>query len=145
LKQLERDYKRIVVKIGSSLFYSADNILDFSVFNEIGRQITDLVKMGKEVIIVSSGAIALGMHVLNKKERPKKIEDLQATAAIGQNELMNAYRKVFASTGYFAAQILLTWEDFDDRKRYLNARKYTIFIYWRTASIVSKRPIPIIK
>lgn len=143
MKQLERDYKRIVVKIGSSLFYSADNILDFSVFNEIGRQIADLVKGGKEVIIVSSGAITLGMHVLNKKERPKKLEDLQATAAIGQNELMNVYRKVFASTGYFAAQILLTWEDFDDRKRYLNARN-TLFSLLAHRKYRLHRPIPVI-
>lgn len=121
MRQLEKDYKRIVVKIGSSLFYSSDNVLDDLVVYDICRQITRLVRDGKEVVIVSSGAIAFGMNVLGLIERPNKLEDLQATAAVGQNELMNAYRKFFGKD-WFGAQILLTWEDFANRKRYLNAK-----------------------
>jgi glutamate 5-kinase len=115
LKQPRRDYKRIVIKVGSSLLYSKNNALDFAVFGEIALQVINLVKNGKEAVIVSSGAIALGMYVLGLKERPKKISDLQAAAAIGQNELMNTYRKNFDSTGCFGAQILLTYDDFDER------------------------------
>lgn len=123
MKESGRNYKRIVIKIGSSLFYSANNTLDFCIFDGVARQISYLVKEDKEVIVVSSGAIALGMHVLGLKERPKKLRYLQAAAAIGQNELMNAYLKFFKSRGYHGAQILLTWEDFVDRKRYLNAKE----------------------
>ncbi len=141
--QLKKDYKRIVIKIGSSLFYSPNNTLDFTVFDGITRQIRHIVEEGKEVAVVSSGAIALGMDVLGLKQRPKKLEDLQATAAIGQNKLMNAYSKIFRSTGYFAAQILLTWEDFSDRKRYLNARNTLIsLLEYRKYRL--QRPIPII-
>lgn len=122
MKQSEKNYKRIVIKVGSSLLCLDNNILNFSVFEEIATQAMSLVKNGNEVVIVSSGAIALGMHLLGLKERPKKISDVQAVAAIGQNELMNTYRKIFKSTGFFAAQILLTYDDFDDRRRYLNAR-----------------------
>jgi glutamate 5-kinase len=121
LKQLPRNYKRIVIKIGSSLLYSTQNNLDFAFLSEIARQISHLVEEGGEVIIVSSGAIALGMHALGLEERPKRLEELQAVAAIGQNELMNVYRNLFGK-GYFTAQILLTWEDLDDRKRCLKAK-----------------------
>jgi glutamate 5-kinase len=119
---LEKNYKRIVVKIGSSLFYSADNTFDSEIFGNLCSQITSLVKEAREVIVVSSGAIALGMQVLGLKDRPKELSDLQAAAAIGQNELMNAYRKFFGK-GWFCAQILLTWDDFNDRERYKNAKQ----------------------
>lgn len=121
MKQLEKNYKRIVVKIGGSLLCTDNNLLNFKVFKEIASQIIQLASKGKEVIIVSSGAIALGMDILGLKERPKELKYLQAAAAVGQNELMNAYRKFFGKRN-FAAQILLTWEDFSDRKRYLNAK-----------------------
>jgi len=92
LKQSVKNYKRIVVKIGSSLFYSASNNVDFAFLSGITHQIKSLVEEGFEVIVVSSGAIALGMHALGLKARPKRLEELQAAAAIGQNELMNVYR-----------------------------------------------------
>lgn len=143
MKQLEKDYKRIVVKIGSSLFYATDSTLDFTVFDNVVRQVIHLIKAGKEVIIVSSGAIALGMRLLGLRERPKKLDDLQATAAIGQNELMNTYRRVFGSSGCFGAQILLTWEDFYDRKRYLNAKNTLLaLLEYRKSRI--QHPVPII-
>jgi glutamate 5-kinase len=143
LKLSAKDYKRIVIKIGSSLFYAADNTLDFTVFDNVVRQGVHLVKAGKEVIIVSSGAIALGMHLLGLRERPKKLGDLQAVAAIGQNELMNTYRRVFGSSGCFGAQILLTGEDFADRKRYLNA-KNTILALLGYRKYRIQHPIPIV-
>jgi len=121
LKQLEKDYKRIVVKIGSSLFYSVNNVWDDSVVYDISRrQISSLIEEGRDVVVVSSGAIAFGMRALGLKERPRKLKDLQAAAAIGQNELMNAYCNFFGKN-YTGAQILLTWDDFA-RNRYLNAQ-----------------------
>lgn len=142
MRQSGKNYKRIVVKVGASLFCSASNIWDFTLFDTIARQITDIVKEGKDVVVVSSGAIAVGMHLVGLKERPKRLADLQATAAIGQNELMNAYHKSFRGN-YFAAQILLTWEDFSDRRRYLNARN-TLFALLERRRYRLQQPIPII-
>lgn len=135
MKQSERSYKRIVVKIGSSLFYSdkklhSDEVsvvdhkkkLDFSLLSNIVEEISGLAKEGHEIIIVSSGAIALGMSVLGLQERPKELSYLQAIAAVGQNELMNKFREFFAKKDLNCAQMLLTWEDFDSRPRYLNAK-----------------------
>jgi len=116
-----RNYKRIVVKIGSSLFASRKSKLDTGVINEIARQISRLLKQGKEVVVVSSGAIALGMSILKITNRPKELAYLQATAAIGQHELMHIYKLALNKHGINCAQLLLTWDDFSD-KRYLNAK-----------------------
>lgn len=122
MKQSEKSYKRIVVKIGSSLFYSGKKKLDFTLLGDLAGQISELIKEKKEVVIVSSGAIALGMSVLGLESRPKELSYLQAIAAIGQNELMNNFRALFKKSGINCGQVLLTWEDFDSRKRYLNAK-----------------------
>jgi len=129
LKELNRSYKRIVLKIGSSIFCSDRQLCDRSRFQKISSQISELVgKNGKEVIIVSSGAIALGMNLVHLKNRPKELPLLQACAALGQNVLMDYYRAAFEETSIamnkklYCAQVLLTWEDFVDRKRYLNAK-----------------------
>lgn len=122
MKPSAKDYKRIVVKIGSSLLYAQDKKLDLSFILEITRQISNFIKEKKEVVLVSSGAIAFGMSVLGIDTRPKDLSYLQAVAAIGQNELMNTYRKLFKKSATICAQVLLTWEDFADRRRYLNAK-----------------------
>jgi glutamate 5-kinase len=116
-----KDYKRIVVKIGSSLFSSASKGVELVSIGKFSSQILSLIESGKEIVVVSSGAIALGMHKLKAKERPRGLSDLAAYAAVGQNELMNAYSR-FLGDKVIAAQILLTWEDFNDRTRYLNAK-----------------------
>jgi len=122
LKQSEKDYKRIVVKIGSSLFYSGKN-LDILRLSDIVSTISELIKIeDKEVIIVSSGAIALGMNSMKLKIRPKELSFLQAAAAIGQNILMDNYSEYFKKYGKTCAQVLLTRDDFDSRQRYLNAK-----------------------
>lgn len=120
--QSPKKYKRVVVKIGSSLFCSKAGKLDTAMLSNIARQVSSLRKEGKEIIIVSSGAIALGMSVLKLNDRPKELSFLQAAAAVGQNELMDVYRDFFKTHGINCAQLLLTWEDFSDRKRYLNAK-----------------------
>lgn len=116
------NYNRIVVKIGSSLFYSNRDGLNFSILKDLIGQISCLAKKRKGVVLVSSGAIALGMSILKLKERPKKLSSLQAAAALGQNELMDLYRNAFRKKGFNCAQVLLTREDLSDRKRYLNAK-----------------------
>lgn len=120
--QSQKNYKRIVVKIGSSLFCSGKSKLDAGMLKSITAQISNLMQEGKEIILVSSGAIALGMSALMLGERPKELSYLQAVAATGQPELMDAYRRFFKGHGFNCAQLLLTWEDFSGRKRYLNAK-----------------------
>lgn len=122
MKQSQKNYKRIVIKIGSSLFYSQQSTPDCGLLNEIAAQVSDLMAEGKEIILVSSGAIALGMSILKLQSRPKELSYLQAAAAIGQHELMDNYRRFFKHKQVNCAQVLLTWEDFDDRSRYLNAK-----------------------
>ena len=122
MKLLAKNYKRIVIKIGSSLLYSQKAKLDCGLINEITGQISDLISRGKEIVIVSSGAIAMGMSVLKLESRPKELSSLQAAAAIGQHELMQVYRSFFQKRFLNCAQLLLTWEDFKERKRYLNAK-----------------------
>ncbi len=122
MKQSAGNYKRIVVKIGSSLLYSRETKLDCGLLNEITGQISNLIEDGKEIVIVSSGAIAMGMSILKLESRPKDLPSLQAAAAIGQNELMLVYQKFFQSRNLNCAQLLLTHEDFENRRRYLNAK-----------------------
>jgi glutamate 5-kinase len=118
---LEKNYKRIVLKIGASLLYSRHK-LDLGLLKEIVSQLCRLIKEGKEIVLVSSGAIACGMSILKLEARPHKLSYLQAVAAIGQNELMNIYRQALKKNGLNCGQVLLTWEDFNDRRRYLNAQ-----------------------
>jgi glutamate 5-kinase len=118
----QRNYKRVVVKIGSSLFATDKCKLDTGLVNKIAKQISDLIKQGKEVVVVSSGAIALGMSILKLDIRPKKLEYLQAAAAIGQHELMHVYKLALKKYGLNCAQLLLTWDDFLG-VRYANAKQ----------------------
>lgn len=114
--------KRIVVKVGSSLVTNQGQGLDHAALARWAAQIARLKQMGKEVVLVSSGAIAEGMQRLNWKKRPHTLHELQAAAAVGQMGLVQAYESCFRSHQLQAAQILLTHEDLSDRKRYLNAR-----------------------
>ncbi|MFA4993030.1 MAG: glutamate 5-kinase [Candidatus Omnitrophota bacterium] len=119
--QSQRNYKRVVIKIGSSLFATEECKLDTGLVNSIAKQITDLMKQGKEVVVVSSGAIALGMSILKLANRPKELQHLQAAAAIGQHELMHVYKLALKKYKLNCAQLLLTWDDFLGI-RYANAK-----------------------
>jgi glutamate 5-kinase len=115
--------KRLVVKIGSSLL--ADGTtgrLKADWLASLSDDIATLRKGGKEVIVVSSGAIALGRNVLKLPKGPLKLEDSQAAAAVGQIDLAHAYEEAFRACGVVAAQVLLTLGDTEERRRYLNAR-----------------------
>ena len=118
----QKKYKRIVIKVGSSLFATKKLKLNTGLVNEIARQIFNLIGQGKEVVVVSSGAIALGMSILKLTQRPKKLEDLQAAAATGQHELMHVYKLALKKYKLNCAQLLLTWDDFLG-ERYINAKR----------------------
>ena len=114
--------RRLVVKIGSALITNNGAGVDHAAINEWARQIAELRKRHKEVLLVSSGAIACGMQRLGRDKRPKAVHELQACAAVGQMGLVQVYETAFSQHGLHTAQILLTHEDLSDRKRYLNAR-----------------------
>lgn len=124
MTQSAKNYKRIVIKVGSSLFCSKKGEFDKPAFDRFVRQLALLANSKKDIIIVSSGAIALGMVKLGLKSRPKELSFLQAAAAIGQNMLMDNYSRAFKESriSLSQAQVLLTWDDFNDRSRYLNAK-----------------------
>src|SRR4030066_776098 len=114
--------KRIVVKIGSSIVAGEKEGLDTRRIGAIASDIRDAQDMGYEVILVSSGAVAAGMRKLGLKEKPKDIQLKQAAAAVGQSSLMWAYEKSFGKFGKKVGQVLLTRDDFSDRKRYINSK-----------------------
>ena len=114
--------KRLVVKVGSALVTNNGAGLAHEFIADCARQIATLHEEGREVLLVSSGAIAAGMQRLGWKARPQAMHDLQAAAAVGQMGLAQAYETTFVQHGLKAAQILLTHEDLSDRARYLNAR-----------------------
>lgn len=119
---------RVVVKVGSALVTNDGRGLDFEAIARWATQIAALQKAGKEVLLVSSGAIAEGVLRLGWKSRPKRLFELQAAAAVGQMGLVQAYETRFAGHGIKTAQILLTHADLADRERYLNARNTLIEI-----------------
>jgi len=118
--------RRIVVKVGSSLVTNEGRGLDAEAIARWARQIADLRAQGKQVVLVSSGAIAEGMQRLGWTRRPQQIHELQAAAAVGQMGLAQAYETQFRALGLHTAQVLLTHADLADRARYLNARS-TLF------------------
>jgi len=117
-----RDARRIVVKVGSSLVTNEGRGLDEQAIGEWCRQLSVLVRDGRELIMVSSGAIAEGMKRLGWTTRPKELHELQAAAAVGQMGLAQMYETKLRENGLGSAQVLLTHADLADRERYLNAR-----------------------
>jgi len=116
------DARRLVVKVGSSLVTNEGRGLDHAAVARWAAEIAALRSDGREVVLVSSGAIAEGMQRLGWATRPKAIHELQAAAAVGQMGLVQAYEAAFAGHELHTAQILLTHDDLSDRRRYLNAR-----------------------
>ncbi|MDR1935584.1 MAG: glutamate 5-kinase [Candidatus Accumulibacter sp.] len=114
--------KRLVIKVGSALVTNNGEGLDEAAIREWARQIAELRALGREVVLVSSGAIACGMRRLGRERRPSAVHELQACAAVGQMELVQVYESAFSAHGLHTAQVLLTHDDLADRKRYLNAR-----------------------
>ncbi|HBT16143.1 MAG TPA: glutamate 5-kinase [Firmicutes bacterium] len=120
--------KRIVVKVGTSTLTYSSGRLNLKHLEKLVRQIADLHNSGKEVVLVTSGAVGAGVGRLGLKEKPRTIPERQAVAAVGQGLLMQVYTKYFSEYGVTAAQILLTREDMSDRRRYLNARNTLLML-----------------
>jgi len=121
-QDLLRGARRIVVKVGSSLVTNEGRGLDEAAIGEWCRQLAALAGQGREVIMVSSGAIAEGMKRLGWATRPHELNELQAAAAVGQMGLAQMYETKLRENGLRSAQVLLTHADLADRERYLNAR-----------------------
>ena len=119
---LVQNAQRLVVKVGSSLVTNEGKGLDAAAISRWGAQFAELRKQGKDIVMVSSGAIAEGMKRLGWAKRPTEMHELQAAAAVGQMGLAHVYESTFRDHGLATAQVLLTHEDLADRKRYLNAR-----------------------
>ena len=134
---LLRDARRIVVKVGSSLVTNEGRGLDEAAIGEWCRQMALLVGQGKEVIMVSSGAIAEGMKRLGWTTRPSEVPALQAAAAVGQMGLAQMYETKLRENGMGSAQVLLTHADLADRERYLNARSTLL-------TLLQHRVLPVI-
>lgn len=122
--------KRVIIKVGSSLVTNDGKGLDVAAIQKWAEQIVHLRSLGKEVVLVSSGAIAEGMQRLGFDKRPTGIHELQACAAVGQMGLAQIYETSFRQHDVRTAQVLLTHADLADRERYLNARS-TLFTLLR--------------
>jgi len=122
MKSIAAEARRLVVKVGSSLVTNEGQGLDHAALARWAEQIAELKRRKKDVVLVSSGAVAEGMQRLGWKRRPNALHELQAAAAVGQMGLVEAYESCFRKHDLHTAQILLTHEDLADRKRYLNAR-----------------------
>ncbi len=121
-KQIVDQARRVIVKVGSSVLIDASRRLDAQNFNPLAQQIRELRDLGRECLLVSSGAIAAGMAKLGLSHRPHDISQKQALAAAGQSRLMQLYEHAFEEQGIKVAQVLLTHDDLNSRKRFLNAQ-----------------------
>ena len=121
-RQIAKEAKRWVIKIGSALLTNDGAGLDRNAIDSWVQQIAALLADGKEVVLISSGAIAEGIVRLGWKTRPDSIHDLQAAAAVGQMGLIQAYESSFRRFDHHTAQVLLDHDDMASRQRYLNAR-----------------------
>lgn len=121
-QKILKESKRIVVKLGTAVLMREEGGVALSRFYSFVEGIADLIKNGKEVLLVTSGAIGLGVKRLNLEKRPKELPLKQACAAVGQGLLMSMYADAFEKLGITTAQILLTEDDFSNRNRYLNLR-----------------------
>ena len=137
IAQLIAEARKIVLKFGSNTLADKEGKINLPLLDEFALQIAGLMKERKQIIIVSSGAQAAGLSTMHKWARKKDIHYRQALCAVGQVELMDAWRRAFGKSGYHIAQILLTQDDFEDSIRTLNMRN-TLF------TLVDEGIIPII-
>ena len=137
ISQLIKDSRKIIIKIGSNTLAGNDGKINSIFLSEFAEQAANLIKKGKQIVLVSSGAQIAGLSTMDKWARKKDIHYRQALCAVGQVELMDAWRRAYAQYGLHIAQILLTREDFNDSNRTLNMRN-TLF------TLVDEGVIPII-
>jgi glutamate 5-kinase len=120
--QLLKDASRIVVKLGTGVLTDSRKQPDLVQMEQLVAQLAAQRQAGKEIVLVSSGAVGAGMGALGHEKRPGELAELQACAAVGQSRLMAIYEKLFGAFGLAVAQILLTHEDLEHHERHLNAR-----------------------
>lgn len=132
-----KEAKRIVVKVGTSTITYANGKRNFSQIDRLARELSDLQNQGKEMILVTSGAVAVGVDRLGLPQKPGTIPGKQAAAAVGQGVLMHTYEKFFADYGQVVAQVLLTKTESIDRHRYTNSRNTFM-------ELLKQRVIPIV-
>jgi glutamate 5-kinase len=131
------DYRRLVIKVGSTLLVDDSGQLNRAWLDELADDVAALARDGHEILIVSSGAVAIGSSVLGINKKRARLEDLQAAAAAGQVQLVHAYQEALRRHDIVAAQILLTPDDTEDRRRFLNARR-------TLAKLLERSVVPVI-
>jgi glutamate 5-kinase len=137
-KSIFNNAKRLVVKVGSNVL-TEDHGLNLKAIRSISRQICRLIDSGLEVILISSGAMASGVKKVGLDKRPDEIPKRQAVAAVGQAGLIMEYEKAFARYHKKVAQILLTGDDLNNRRRYLNARNtICMLLSWQIVPIINE-------
>jgi glutamate 5-kinase len=137
IAKLIADARKIIIKFGSNTLANNEGKINTALLSEFAQQVATLIKKGKQIVVVSSGAQVAGLSTMDKWARKKDIHYRQALCAVGQVELMGAWSRAFEQHGLHIAQILLTREDFDDSIRTLNMRN-TLF------TLVDEGVIPII-
>jgi glutamate 5-kinase len=130
-RDLLKNVTRIVVKLGTGVLTDSRKQPDPDQMSQLVSQIAAIRGQGKEVVVVSSGAVGAGMGVLGYDKRPSELAELQACAAVGQPRLMALYEKLFGAAGYAAGQVLLTHQDLEDHDRHLNARNTLVTLLRR--------------
>lgn len=125
-REFLRKARRVVVKAGTSTLLDEDQRLDLNAIRRLLEEMVRLKEQGRSIIFVSSGAIGTGLGPLGLRRRPDAMPELQVAAAVGQSLLMQAYNGFLLPLGYVVGQLLLTHEDFQDRRRYLNMRNMLV-------------------
>ena len=133
---------RIVVKLGTGVLTDSRKLIDPAQLEQLVAQVAVLKKSGKEVVLVTSGAVGAGMGALGYAARPTNLAEKQACAAVGQTRLMAVYEKLFAAHGLVVAQVLLTHEDLEHHERHLNARNTLVTLLQRGAVSYTHQTLP---
>ena len=133
-EELFKDLRSVVVKLGTRVVTVHDNALNLPLIDRLAGDVAEIRENGLQVAIVSSGAVSAGMGRLGLKTRPRRIPELQAAAAVGQGLLMNAYKLAFRTHGIPVGQVLLTSDDLENRRRYVNARN-TLEVLFRFGAV----------
>ena len=128
---------RLVVKLGTGVLTDSQKLIDPAQLEQIVAQVAALRQAGKEIVVVTSGAVGAGMGALGYENRPTDLAEKQACAAVGQTRLMAVYEKLFAAHGLVVAQVLLTHEDLEHHERHLNARNTLV-------TLLNRGVVPII-
>src|SRR6185312_4635285 len=121
-RELLKDVSRVVVKLGTGVLTDSRKQPDLAQLEQLVAQVAAQRKAGKEIVLVTSGAVGAGMGALGYERRPNDLAELQACAAVGQSRLMAIYEKLFAQFDLHVAQVLLTHDDLEHHERHLNAR-----------------------